>query len=76
MVWNVTRDSIRTRMAAVDEEVWPSPALKKKIAPDILKAVPFSDFTRSGMLTFPEIVGPIYDDVNKKYGTDYKPALK
>ena len=31
MVFNVTKDDdIRVRMSAIDEEVWPSPALKKK----------------------------------------------
>jgi len=24
----------------------------------------------------PEVVGPIYDEINKKYGTDYKPGFK
>jgi ribonuclease Z len=44
MVWNVTKDTIRTRMAAKDEEVWPSPALKKKIAPDAKDVAPTSPF--------------------------------
>ncbi|MBW2198485.1 MAG: MBL fold metallo-hydrolase, partial [Deltaproteobacteria bacterium] len=76
MVWNVTKDSYRVRMAAKDEEVWPSPALKKKNAPDFTKSVPISDFTKSGAVGLPEVVGPIYDEINKKYGTDYKPGFK
>jgi ribonuclease Z len=75
MVWNVTKDNIRVRMAAKDEEVWPSPALKKKIPPDFRNAITFSEFTLSGREPFPKVVEPIYDEINKVYGTDYKPGL-
>jgi len=75
MVWNVTRDGIRVRMAVKDEEVWPSPALREKIAPDFRNAITFSDFILSGREAFPETVGPIYDEVNEIYGTDFKPGL-
>jgi ribonuclease Z len=75
MVWNVTKDDIRTRMTAKDEEVWPSPALKTKIPPDTESAIAFSKFTLSGVEVFPEVVQPIYDEINEKYGTDYKPLL-
>ncbi|UCE02794.1 MAG: MBL fold metallo-hydrolase [Candidatus Latescibacterota bacterium] len=76
MVFNVTKDEIRVRMSAHDEEIWPSPALKQKNPPDISKAVEFSDFTKSGALAFPEIVGPIYDEINQIYGTNHEPAFK
>jgi len=76
MVWNVTKDDITVRMSAIDEEIWPSPPLKEKIPPDFTDVVPFSDFTLSGVLAWPEIVQPIYDEVNEIYGTDYQPALK
>ncbi len=75
MVFNVTQDDIRVRMSVKDEEVWPSPPLKKKRAPDISKVIPISEFTRSGAQTFPEVVGPIWDEINKKYGTNYKPTF-
>ena len=76
MVFNVSKDDIRVRMSAIDDEVWPSPALKKKIAPDTAKAVPFSDFVRSGAMGLPEVVGPIFDEINEKYGTHAKPLFK
>ncbi len=75
MVFNVTKDDIRVRMSAIDEEIWPSPPMKKKIAPDTGSAMAFSEFTISGALPFPEVVGPIYDEVNEIYGTDYKPLF-
>ncbi len=75
MVWNVTRDGIRVRMSAVDEEIWPSPPLQKKIAPDTGSAIAFSDFTKSGALAFPEVVQPIFDEINERYGTAVKPLF-
>ena len=76
MVFNVTKEDITVRMSSIDKEAWPSPPLMTKNPPDTSKAIPFSDFTRSGALGFPEIVGPIYDEINEKYGTDYEPLFK
>ncbi|MBW2286959.1 MAG: MBL fold metallo-hydrolase [Deltaproteobacteria bacterium] len=76
MVFNVTKDDIRIRMSAIDEEVWPSPPLKKKIAPDTGSAIAFSEFTISGALGFPEIVQPLFDEINEKYGTKAEPIFK
>jgi ribonuclease Z len=75
MVWNITKDDIKIRMAAKDEEVWPSPPLRKKNAPDFTKSIPMSEFTLSGREAFPEIVAPIYDEINEIYGTDFKPGI-
>lgn len=63
-------------MAAKDEEAGPSPALRKKNAPDFTKSIPMSEFTLSAREAFPEVVAPIYDEVNRIYGTDYKPSIK
>jgi ribonuclease Z len=76
MVFNVTKKDIRVRASAVDEDAWPRPPLKKKNPPDTSKSIPFSDFTKSGALAFPEVVGPIYDEINEIYGTDYEPVFK
>ena len=76
MVFNVTQDDIRVRMSAIDEEVWPSPAVKKKLPPDTSKLIPFSDFTKSGALPMPEVVGPIFAEINEKYGTQIEPTWK
>jgi ribonuclease Z len=76
MVFNVTKDDIRVRMSAIDEDIYPPKPLKDKNAPDSSKAIPMSDFVKSGALGFPEIVGPIYDEINSMYGTDYEPGFK
>ena len=75
MVWNVTKDDIKVRMAAKDEEVWPAPALKKKLPPDASKIVPMTDFPKSGYIQYPEVLLPIWDEINEKYGTELKPEL-
>jgi hypothetical protein len=71
-VCSVTRDDIQVRMSAIDEDVFPPPALKPKNAPDLSKMIPMTDFITEGNLAFPEVVQPIYDDINEKYGTNYK----
>ena len=73
MVWNVTKDDIEVRMAAKDEEVWPSPPIREKLPPDSSKAIPFSDFISSGLKPYPDTVTPIWDEINEEYGTDLKP---
>ena len=76
MVFNITPDETRIRISAVDEDIWPSPPQRAKNSPDVTKSIPFSDFTRSGALAFPEVVAPIYEEINQKYGTDLEPAFK
>ncbi len=75
MVFNVTKDSIKTRMSAVDEEIWPSPPIREKIPPDV-SDIRFSAFTISGALPMLEVVQPLYDEINDMYGTDYEPFFK
>ena len=76
MVFNVTKEGMRVRMSAVDEEVWPSPALMTKISPDTGSSIAFSEFTISGALGFPEVTQPIFDEINEMYGTDVEPIFK
>jgi ribonuclease Z len=69
MVFNVTADEVRVRMSAVDEAIWPPAPQKTKQAPDVSKAIPMSDFVRGGGEDFPDVVGPIYDEINQRFGT-------
>ena len=41
MVFNVTKDDIRVRMAAVDEDIWPLPSVTEKLAADPADRVGF-----------------------------------
>jgi ribonuclease Z len=73
MVFNITKDDIRVRMAAVDEDIWPQPPTQQKLPPDRSLTVGFSDFIIGGRVPFPEVVQGIYQEINAEYGTDVKP---
>jgi ribonuclease Z len=71
MVFNITKENIRVRMAVVDEDIWPQPpAFGPKIAPDPSERVGYSEFITGGRLSYKEVVAKIYADINEKYGTD------
>ena len=72
MVFNVTKDDIRVRMSAIDEDIYPPAALIPKNAPDVSKMIPYTDFIANGREDFLEVVQPIYDDINETHGTDHK----
>jgi ribonuclease Z len=75
MVWNVTKDGIRVRMAVVSEDIWPPPATEKPLPPDPSRRIPFSKEIAGGKLDVADVVQPIYDEINKKYGVNEKPGL-
>ena len=72
MVWNITRDDIRVRLAAVDEAVWPPPATEKPQLPDESLRIPYSDMISGGRLDVKDVIQPTYDEINKKYGINEK----
>jgi len=73
MVFNVTQDDVRVRMAAIDEDIWPQPPTQKALPPDLSQRIGFSDFIMSGRVAFEEVVKGIYDEINEKYGTNVPP---
>ena len=69
MVFNVTKEDIRVRMAAVDTEIWPTaPTRAKKRDP--AAGDTFSEFTKSGKEPMSELIARIYADFNERNGTD------
>ncbi len=72
MVWNITKDNIRVRMAIVDEDVWPPPATEKAAVPDPNERIPYSDMIAGGRYDMKDVIQPIYDEINKKYGLKEK----
>ena len=70
-VFNITKDRIRVRESAIDEAIFPEPAMKEKIEVPPLTKPPFSKYISDGVEAFPEVVGPIWDKINKQYGTNY-----
>ncbi len=73
MTWNITKEKIRVRMAVVNEDVWPPPATEKPEPPDPSRRIPYSDFISGGRWDVNDVVQPIYDAINKKYGLNEKP---
>ena len=65
MVWNITKEDIRVRLAKVDEDVWPPPATEKPQLPDPNQRIPYSDMIDGGKLDVKDVIQPIYDEVNK-----------
>ena len=72
MVWNITKDDIDVRMAAVSEDVWPPPATEKPQLPDASKRIPYSKEIIGGKLDMRKTIQPIYDRTNKQYGSKAK----
>jgi ribonuclease Z len=75
MVFNITKDGVKVRMAAIDEDIWPLPATQPKLPPDFSQQIGFSEFVISGREPFPEVVAEIYAEINETYGTEV-PAPK
>jgi len=77
MVWNITKEGVRTRMAVTNREAYPTPPLKEKKIEAGGDRYQTPDSVLAG---WPEdvqgVAEQIYDDFNKKYGTDYKFLLK
>ena len=70
MVWNVTKDEIRTRMAVINEDIWPQPSVTEKLPADPSQKIGFSDYITGGREVFTDIVREAYDDTNKKFNTN------
>lgn len=77
MVWNVTKDGVRTRMAVVNPESYPVPPLQEKVVTTGDDAYKTPEWVLDG---FPEEMGAvaeeIYEDFNKANGTNYQFKLK
>jgi ribonuclease Z len=72
MVFNITKKDIKVRMSAVDEDIYPEPATRPKESPSG-DSLTFSKFILSGAERFPEVVQPMWDEINEAWGTDLKP---
>jgi ribonuclease Z len=76
MVWNVTKEGVRTRMAVVNPEAYPTPPLREKtIAAGERYQTPDS-VLEGWPQEFDDVAEQIYEEFNKKHGTDFKFQLK
>ena len=77
MVWNVTKEGVRTRMAVVNPEGYPPEPLKEKKVEAGGDRYQTPDSVLAGWPEEMDLVAEeIYADFNKKHGTDYKFQLK
>jgi ribonuclease Z len=72
MVWNITKDGVRTRMAVPNREAYPTPPLAEKVV-DRTDPYVQPKWIAEG---WPEEVTPVvkklYEDANEAYGLDLK----
>jgi ribonuclease Z len=73
MVFNVTKDDIRVRMAVIDEDIWPLPSIYPPKAADPSQRVGFTDFLIEGRDVFKDVIDAYYKETNDMFGTDYEP---
>jgi ribonuclease Z len=71
MVFNVTKDDMKVRMAVVDEDIWPMPSPLGNVPPDVsLQRTQFSEMMLGGRVVHRDILEEIYAEINEMYGTD------
>jgi ribonuclease Z len=71
MVFNVSKDDIKVRMAAVEEAIWPQPSTIPLIPPDPkLRRTALSPKMREGRVVHREVLQEVYDDINKRFGSN------
>jgi len=70
MVFNVTKDDIRVRMAVINEDAWPLPSVTEKLPADPSQRVGFTNFLIEGRVVFEDVIKKVYDDTNEELGTD------
>jgi ribonuclease Z len=84
MVWNVTKDKIRVRLAEVDHHTWapplaspaepPNPKDKETYAKTAglkQKDLSFSDFTKKGFWNVDDVLRPIFKEASEALGREF-----
>jgi ribonuclease Z len=84
MVWNVTKDDIRVRMAVTEEHTWSPPLSRPAIPPKPedkntfaknhgvpVKDLEFTEFTRSGFWDVDDVLRTIYEEASEKLGREF-----
>jgi ribonuclease Z len=73
MVFNVTKDDIKVRMAVADEDIWPMPSALGLVPPDpSLQRTQFSEMMLGGRVVHRDILEEIYGEINEMYGTNVR----
>jgi ribonuclease Z len=73
MVFNITKDDIKVRMAAVDEDIWPQPSTIPLVPPDpLLQRVSMSKMMIDGRVVHRDVLEEVYSEINEKFGSNEK----
>jgi len=70
MVFNVTKDDIKVRMCAIDEDIWPLPSITEKLPADPNDKIGFSDYITGGRVVYKDVIKFYYEQTNKMFGTN------
>jgi len=81
MVWNITKDTIVTRMAVVEEHTWAPPGTQPAMPPTMADResfreelgvdLEFSDFIGSGKWDVDDVLRPIYAEASEALGREF-----
>ncbi len=82
MVWNITKDDLRTRMAVVEEHTWappwtmaanpPSQSDTDAFSERLGWKLPFSEFIAGGKWNVDDALRPIYEEASKVMGREFE----
>ena len=82
MVWNVTKDEIRERMAVVEEATWSPPLASPANPPNLADReaesqklgwdLGYSDFIAAGKWNVDDVLRPIYTEAGEVVGREFK----
>ena len=73
MVFNITKDDIRVRMAAIDEDIWPQPSTIPLVPPDpALTRTKMTQEMLDGRVVHKVLLEELYAEHNAKYGSSFQ----
>lgn len=76
MVWNVTKEGTRTRMAVPNHERYSEPAQRETMPSDMENASTWDPLNFEGIgRDTAAVINEVLEAFNAKFGTDVKPAL-
>jgi len=72
-VFNVTKQDIKVRMAAIDEDIWPQPSNIPLVPPDpSIRRTALSKMMLEGRIVHRDVLEEVYKEVNEKFGSNEK----
>jgi len=76
MVWNVTKDNIRVRVAAIDEHTWNPPLAYPAKPVSAADRVGYSPEIEGGRLDVSDVLKPIYQEASEAVGRKFEYPTK